>query len=107
ALFSLEARAGIRYQRTEVNGEVNVGGLVLQTPDSVDDGSDAILGTRAVLRPTHWLWFSGVFDYGVIGASDPTSSPSAHPRRAGGGWPPPMRACACIRTSWSRRAGAP
>jgi hypothetical protein len=77
AVFSLEARAGIRYQRTVVNGEVDVAGLTLQSPDSVDDGSDAVIGTRAVLRPTHWLFFSGVFDYGVVGASDRTWSASA------------------------------
>jgi len=36
-----------------------------------------VIGTRAVLRPTHWLFFSGVFDYGVVGASNRTWSASA------------------------------
>jgi hypothetical protein len=77
ALFSLEARAGIRYQRTVVSGEVSGAGITLQVPDSADDGSDAVVGARAVLRPAHWLFFSGVADYGVVGASDRTWSASA------------------------------
>lgn len=76
ALFSLEARAGIRYQRMEVNGALDVAGFSLQSPDSIDDGTDAILGARAVLRPTHWLALSGMFDHGVVGASDSTWSAS-------------------------------
>jgi hypothetical protein len=76
ALFSLEARAGVRYQRTEVSGALDVAGLSLQSPDAVDDGCDALVGTRAVLRPTRWLALSGLFDYGVVGASDRTWSAS-------------------------------
>jgi hypothetical protein len=77
AVFSLEARAGIRYQRTEVNGQLDVAGFTLQTPDAVDDGSDAIVGTRVVLRPARWVFVSGVFDLGVFGSSDRTWSASA------------------------------
>jgi hypothetical protein len=77
SLFSLEARAGIRYQRTEISGSVDVAGISVQAPDAVDDGSDAVAGARAVLRPAHWLFLSGVFDYGVVGASDRTWSASA------------------------------
>ncbi len=77
AVFSLEARAGIRYQRTEVNGQLAIAGFTLQTPDAVDDGSDAIAGTRAVLRPARWVFFSGVFDVGVFGSSNRTWSASA------------------------------
>lgn len=77
AVFSLEARAGIRYQRTEVNGQLAIEGFTLQSPDAVDDGSDAIVGTRAVLRPARWVFFSGVFDVGVFGSSDRTWSASA------------------------------
>lgn len=76
ALFSLEARAGIRYQRTEVNGEIAAAGFSVQTPDAVDDGCDGLVGTRAVLRPTHWLALSGLVDYGVVGVSDRTWSAS-------------------------------
>jgi hypothetical protein len=77
ALFSLEARAGIRYQRTEVSGEISGAGITVQVPSSADDGTDAVVGARAVLRPAHWLFFSGVADYGVVGASDRTWSASA------------------------------
>ena len=77
AVFSLEARAGIRYQRTEVSGDVSAAGFTLQSPDSVDDGGDAVVGTRAVVRPAHWLFFSGMFDVGVVGASSRTWSASA------------------------------
>ncbi|HEX3475086.1 MAG TPA: hypothetical protein VHT91_08595 [Kofleriaceae bacterium] len=77
SVFSLEARAGIRYQRTEVNGQLAVEGFTLQSPDAVDDGSDAIAGTRAVLRPARWVFLSGVFDIGVFGSSDRTWSASA------------------------------
>lgn len=77
AVFSLEARAGIRYQRTEVNGQLAIEGFTLQSPDAVDDGSDAIAGTRVVLRPARWVFFSGVLDVGVFGSSDRTWSASA------------------------------
>jgi hypothetical protein len=74
ALFSLEARSGVRYQRTSVQGEVGAGGFMLQTPEIVDDGADVLVGARAVLRPTHWLQLAGMFDVGVVGASDSTWS---------------------------------
>jgi hypothetical protein len=77
AVFSLEARAGVRYQRTAVNGEVDVAGFTLQTPESVDDGADAVAGARAVVRPAHWFFLSGMFDPGVFGASHSTWSVSA------------------------------
>lgn len=77
AMFSLEARAGIRYQRTEITGQLGIAGFTLQTPDAVDDGSDAVVGTRAVFRPARWVSFSGVFDIGVVGSSDRTWSASA------------------------------
>ncbi|HEU4732317.1 MAG TPA: hypothetical protein VFT22_30695 [Kofleriaceae bacterium] len=77
ALVSLEARAGVRYQRTEINGEVGVAGITVQLPGSIDAGSDVLVGARGVLRPARWLFFSGVADYGVLGASDRTWSASA------------------------------
>jgi hypothetical protein len=77
SVFSLEARAGIRYQGTEIDGSVDVAGISVQSPPSVDDGSDLVAGARAVLRPAHWVFFSGVFDHGVVGASERTWSASA------------------------------
>ena len=77
ALFSLEARAGIRYQRTVVSGAVSIAGAMLQTPDTVNDGSDLIVGARAVVRPTRRFFLSGMFDVGVTGVSNSTWSVSA------------------------------
>jgi hypothetical protein len=74
AMFSLEARAGLRYQRTAVDGAVTLAGVSISSPESVDDGADAIVGTRATLRPTRWLALSGMFDIGVAGVSDRTWS---------------------------------
>lgn len=74
AVFSLEARGGLRYQRTAINGQVSGLGITVMSPDSVNEGTDVLVGTRAVIRPTRWLSFSGVFDYGVAGASDRTWS---------------------------------
>jgi hypothetical protein len=50
---------------------------MLQTPDSVADGSDVLVGTRAVLRPTHRFFLSGMFDVGVAGVSHSTWSVTA------------------------------
>lgn len=77
AVFSLEARAGVRYQRTEITGEVNVAGYGFETPSSLDAGSDALVGTRAVVRPARWFFVSGLYDHGVFGASTSTWSASA------------------------------
>lgn len=77
ALFSLEARAGVRYQRTVVGGGVSIAGAMLQIPDAVDSGSDVLVGTRAVLRPTHRFFLSGMFDVGVVGVSNNTWSATA------------------------------
>jgi len=74
AVFSLEARAGLRYQRTAVDGSVSVAGISVSTPAAIDDGTDAIAGARATLRPIHWLSLSGMFDIGVVGVSDRTWS---------------------------------
>ncbi|HET7505552.1 MAG TPA: hypothetical protein VFK02_31245 [Kofleriaceae bacterium] len=77
ARASLEARAGVRYQRTAIDGEVGVAGITVELPGSIDAGSDALVGARGVVRPARWLAFSGVVDYGVLGVSDRTWSASA------------------------------
>jgi hypothetical protein len=71
---SLEARSGIRYQRTTVSGELGVAGITVQTPELVDGGSDLVVGARAVVRPGHSIRLSGMFDVGVAGSSDSTWS---------------------------------
>ena len=77
ALFSLEARAGVRYQRTAVGGDVSLAGAMLKIPDAVDGGSDVLVGARAVVRPTHRFFLSGMFDVGVAGVSNNTWSVTA------------------------------
>lgn len=77
APLSLEVRAGVRYQRTAVSGEAGLGGYALQTPESVSGGSDALVGVRGFVRPTGWIYLSGVLDAGVLGASNSTWSASA------------------------------
>jgi hypothetical protein len=76
SVFSLEARAGVRYQRTVVNGELNVAGFTLQSPEATDDAADVVAGSRAVVRPARWFFLSGMFDTGVVGASSSTWSAS-------------------------------
>jgi hypothetical protein len=74
APISLEARSGVRYQRTVVSGELGIAGITVQTPEIVDGGSDAVVGARAVVRPGHSVLLSGMFDVGVFGVSDSTWS---------------------------------
>lgn len=76
APFSVEARSGIRYQRTTIRGELAVAGITVQSPELVDAGSDLVVGARAVVRPTRAISLTGVFDVGVAGASDSTWSAS-------------------------------
>jgi hypothetical protein len=72
--FSLEARPGVRYQRTTIQGQLSAAGIMLQTPELVEGGTDLLLGARATLRPAHWAELSGAFDIGVAGSSDRTWS---------------------------------
>jgi hypothetical protein len=74
AVFSLAARGGLRYQRTVVDGAVSIAGASVSSPEAVDDAADGIVGARGVVRPVPWLALSGMFDIGVIGASDRTWS---------------------------------
>jgi hypothetical protein len=72
--FSLEARSGVRYQRTSIQGQLSAAGFTLQTPELVDDSTDLVLGARATVRPARWAQLSGAFDLGVAGSSDRTWS---------------------------------
>jgi hypothetical protein len=72
--FSIEARSGVRYQRTTVQGEIGAAGFTLATPEFVDAGADFVVGGRAAVRPAGWLQLAGAFDVGVAGKSDSTWS---------------------------------
>ncbi|HWU87704.1 MAG TPA: hypothetical protein VN253_10540 [Kofleriaceae bacterium] len=77
SLLSLEALAGVRYQRTVIAGSVNVAGVDVSPPAQVDAAADALAGAHVVVRPFRRFSFSGTFDLGVFGASTSTWSASA------------------------------
>jgi len=72
--FSLEARYGVRYQRTTVRGELGAAKMTLKSPELVDDGADALVGLGAKLRLLPALQLAGTIDVGAVGASDRTWS---------------------------------
>jgi hypothetical protein len=74
ALFSLEARSGLRYERTTVSAGASLAGVMVTTPDFVESGMDLVTGLRGVLRPGRRFLFSAMFDVGVAGASASTWS---------------------------------
>ena len=74
SMFALEARGGIRYQRTAIDGELAVNGANVTSAVAVFAGTDALAGARAFVRPYHWLGFSGNFDFGMFGSSKNTWS---------------------------------
>jgi len=77
SVLSVEARAGLRYQRTAVAGSVSLAGADVAQPRYVDAAADALVGAHVVLRPFDRLLFSGTADVGVYGASQRTWSASA------------------------------
>lgn len=77
ALLSLEARGGVRYQRTAVAGTVGLGGADVASMDQANSAADAVAGARAFLRPSSRFYLSGSFDLGVFGDSKSTWSASA------------------------------
>lgn len=77
AWLSLEARVGLRYQRTAIDGAVNVAGADVSNPSYVDGAADGLAGGQVVLRPLRRLALSGTFDLGVVGASTKTWSAAA------------------------------
>jgi hypothetical protein len=76
----LEARGGMRYQRTAVTAAVNVSGNPVTPPAQIDAGADAIGGARVTVRPA-WMGqrfsFSAAFDTRVFGSSNNTWSAQA------------------------------
>ncbi|MEO8698966.1 MAG: hypothetical protein ABI867_02950 [Kofleriaceae bacterium] len=76
SLLSVEARAGMRYQRTMIKAAVTVSNAEVSPPKHVDAAADALAGANVVLRPFRRLAFSGGFDLGVFGDSSSTWSAS-------------------------------
>jgi hypothetical protein len=77
AKVSLEARAGVRYQRTAIAGAVNVSGADVSKPNYVDAAADALAGAQVIVRPFDRVFFSGTADLGVYGDSSSTWSAAA------------------------------
>ena len=76
SLFAFEARAGVRYQRTEIEGALAVGGTPVTSAKQVDGGADALGGARVLVRPSDRFFFTGAADIGVVGSSSNTWSAS-------------------------------
>jgi hypothetical protein len=77
SLFAIEPRLGIRYQRTVVSGAIDVNGGGVAPPESIDAGSDGLLGGRVFVRPWRKVQFTANADIGVVGTSTATWSASA------------------------------
>ncbi|MBL8626158.1 MAG: hypothetical protein JNK64_32890 [Myxococcales bacterium] len=77
AALTLEARLGVRYQRTAITGAVTVGGADVANPRYVDAAADALVGAQVVARPVGRLRLVGTFDLGVYGVSTVTWSATA------------------------------
>jgi hypothetical protein len=69
SILSVEARAGVRYQRTAVNGQIGLDNSPVASPTKVDAASDAIGGARIALRPFEKLAITGTFDTRMFGDS--------------------------------------
>jgi hypothetical protein len=76
SLFAVEARAGVRYQRTAIVGSVDVSGADVSPPKQVNAAADALAGARVMFRPLRRLSLAGTFDIGVAGMSTSTWSGS-------------------------------
>ena len=77
SMFSVEARAGVRYQRTAVTATIGFAGNTLNPLESVSAGGDAIVGARVWFKPFRRFYASGGADTGVYGVSSSTWSVSA------------------------------
>jgi len=75
--LALEARAGVRYQRTAIAGTVGIGGSDVASTEQVDAAIDAVAGGRVFVRPTGWFYLSSSVDLGVVGNSTLTWSAAA------------------------------
>ncbi|HEY5936630.1 MAG TPA: hypothetical protein VIU61_18405 [Kofleriaceae bacterium] len=75
--IALDARAGIRYQRTAITGSVDLGGSGFSPKAIIDAGSDGLVGARVVVRPFKRFSLEGTVDQSVVGSSTSTWSAGA------------------------------
>jgi hypothetical protein len=74
SLLAFEARGGVRYSRTAIDGALAVNNADVTSAVSVMSDANAIAGARAFVRPYSWLSLAGNFDFGVFGSSKNTWS---------------------------------
>ena len=74
--LTVEARAGVRYQRTVITGAIGVDGSDFSTT-IVDKGGDLLAGARVVVRPWNRFFLAGTVDQSVVGSSTSTWSAGA------------------------------
>jgi hypothetical protein len=77
SVVSLEARGGIRYQRTVISGSVSVSDNGFSVPAIVNVGADALAGARVFVRPFRRFFFAGTIDQSLFGSSTSTWSAGA------------------------------
>lgn len=66
---AIDARVGIRYQRTVVNAQVGLNENMLTPPPIVTSSKDALVGARVFVRPSKRFFVTGSGDVGVFGDS--------------------------------------
>ncbi len=77
SVLAIEARGGVRYQRTDVEASVDVGGSTVTPPQILDTGRDVLVGARVFVRPSGRFLLSSTIDTGVLGTSTSTWSAAA------------------------------
>lgn len=74
---AVEARGGVRYQRTSIAGTIDIDGSPVTSLSEVSGGADMLAGARAFVRPTSRIALIGAADIGIAGSSQSTWSASA------------------------------
>jgi hypothetical protein len=75
--FAIEARAGLRYQRTAVGAAVMLDDAMIASTGQVDAARDVVAGTRIFLRPFKRLYATAAGDVRALGTSNNTWSATA------------------------------
>jgi hypothetical protein len=74
---ALEARGGVRYQRTVIAGSLGTAEMPAAPIGMVTASTDWLVGARAFVRPWRRVFFTGQADIGVAGTSARTWSAAA------------------------------
>jgi hypothetical protein len=72
--LSVEARAGVRYQRTAISGSLGLSGNGYDAPAIIDAGADMLAGARVEVRPVPRFYLAGTVDQSLFGSSSSTWS---------------------------------